>query len=147
MTAQANSTGAVCGSDGVAQVGSTRVCRLTQWSVNPTAAESAWGDSDSAGFTARKGARKDLTGTLEGKLDTSQKPAQALFMPGDIVKLVLWESTSEYWYIGRALITGYSQTLDQDSKEVVGWSADFAADGRYYRPGEAGQPTESFPTS
>ncbi len=47
---------------------------------------------------------------------------------------------------GRALITGYQLTLDQDSKEVVGWTADFGADGQYYRPGETGQPTETFPT-
>lgn len=146
MVAPANSVGAVCGSDGVVAVGTVRVCRLTNWSFNPTTSASEWGDSDSAGFTNRKNARKDGTGTLTGKLEDTQKPHQDLFMPGDTVLLALWENASEYWYIGRALITSYTVTFDQDSKEVVEWSADFGADGRYYRPGEAGQPTESFPT-
>jgi hypothetical protein len=144
-TANANSSGAVCGSDGIVGVGGVRVARLTEWSFTPTSAESAWGDSDSAGFTNRKNARKDGTGSLAGKLDGVQKPHQDLFMPGDIVDLTLWESGSEYWYV-RALITSYSSTFDQDSKEVVSWTADFGADGQYYRPGEAGQPSEDFPT-
>lgn len=147
MVAPANSVGAVCGSDGVAVVGSTRVCRLTSWSFNPTASSSEWGDSDSAGYTNVKNARKAGTGSIAGKLEVTQKPHKALFLPGDTVKLVLWESQSEYWYLARAHINSYNLTFDQDSKEVVEWTADFASDGKYYRPGESGQPTETFPTS
>ena len=146
MVAPANSSGAVCGSDGVVAVGTTRVARLTQWSFTPAASSSEWGDSDSAGFTNVKNARKSGSGSLTGKLEATQKAHQDLFMPGDIVKLVLWESANEYWYIGRAHIGSYAITFDQDTKEVVEWSVDFAADGQYYRPGEAGQPTEAFPT-
>lgn len=146
MVAGANSVGAVCGSDGIAVVGSTRVSRLTNWSFNPTATSSKWGDSDSAGFENTKTARKAGTGSLAGKMEETQKVHQDLFMPGDTVKLLLWENTTEYWYIGRAHIDGYSVTFDQDTKEVVEWTADFSSDGQYYRPGESGQPNESFPS-
>jgi hypothetical protein len=37
-------------------------------------------------------------------------------------------------------------TYDQDSKEVVEWTADFGADGKYYYPGESGAPVETLPT-
>lgn len=146
--AGANSVGAVCGADGIAAVDNTRVARLTNWSVNPTSSVSEWGDSDSAGFTCVKAARKALSGTLTVKLDSNQKPHKSLFMPGDTVELVLWEdATSDYWYIGRAVITSYTVTFDQDTKEVVECSADFSSDGQYYRPGETGIPSEAFPSS
>jgi hypothetical protein len=147
MAGVATSDGAVCGSDGVAAVAGTRVCRLTQWTFNPTTSTSEWGDSDSAGYTNRKGARKDGTGSLVGKMEDTQKVHQDLFMPGDTVQLTLWENaTTDYWYMARALITNYSVTFDQDTKEVVEWNADFGADGKYFRPGEAGIPSQSFPS-
>lgn len=120
------------------------VARITQWSFNPTAAESAWGDSDSGGYTNRVGARKDGTGSLTGKFDSDNK-AYDLFMPGDTVKLVLWETATDYWVIECALITSFTVTYDQDTKEVVEWSADFGADGKYYYPGEVGAPAETLP--
>jgi hypothetical protein len=130
---------------GKAVVDDTLIARITQWTFNPTSAESAWGDSDSGGYTNRVGARLDGTGNLTGKFDTSNK-VYDLFMPGDTVKLVLWESAADYWVLECALITSFSVTYDQDSKEVVEWTADFGADGKYYYPGEAGAPVETLPT-
>ena len=134
------------GEDGYVTVDGTLVARLTQWSFNPTAAESAWGDSDSAGYTNRKAARKDGTGSMTGKFDTSNK-VYDLFMPGDAVELVLWESKTEYWALPCAIITSFEVTYDQDSKEVVEWTADFGADGKYYYPGESGAPSHTFPAT
>jgi len=139
-----SSSSARTGELGKVVVDDTLVARITQWSFNPTAAESAWGDSDSGGYTNRVAARKDGTGSMTGKFDTDSK-VYDLFMPGDTVKIVLWESATDYWVLECALITSFTVTYDQDSKEVVEWSADFGADGKYYYPGEAGAPVEVLP--
>lgn len=140
-----SSSTARTGSAGKAVVDDTLVARLTEWTFNPTADESAWGDSDSAGYTNRVSGRKDGTGSITGKFDTTNK-VYDLFMPGDTVKLVLWESATDYWVLECALITSFTVTYNQDTKEVVEWSADFGADGKYYYPGESGAPTEILPS-
>ena len=139
-----SSASARTGELGKAVVDSTLIARITQWTFNPTAAESAWGDSDSGGYTNRVSGRKDGTGNLTGKFDTTNK-VYDLFMPGDSVKLVLWESATDYWVMECCLITSFSVTYNNDTKEVVEWTADFGADGKYYYPGEAGAPVESLP--
>jgi len=139
-----SSSTARTGAAGKAVVDDTLVARLTQWDFNPTAAESAWGDSDSAGYTNRVAGRKDGTGSITGKFDTTSK-IYDLFTPGDTVELVLWESLTDYWVIPCALITNFTVTYNQDTKEVVEWSADFGADGKYYYPGESGAPVHTLP--
>lgn len=141
----ANSSTAVSGRDGKAVVDGSLVARLTQWSINPSTSESAWGDSDSQGYTARARARKDCTGSIQGKFDTGSK-IYTLFEAGDIVELVLWEDASNYWAFPRVLITSFNLVFDQDTQEVVGWTADFGADGIFYRPGASGAPTETLPS-
>lgn len=137
---------AVSGEIGKAVIDGTLVTRLTLWRINRQTSETAWGDSDSAGFTNRKAARRDLTGSIGGKLD-SERYAYNIFDDGDIVTLVLWENATRYWYIGSALIQNFQVEWNPDTKEVVAWTADFGADGRYYRPGEAGAPAASLPSS
>lgn len=139
-----SSASARTGELGKVVVDDALVARITQWSFNPTAAESAWGDSDSGGYTNRVGARKDGTGSMTGKFDEDSK-VYDLFMPGDTVKIVLWETATDYWVLECALITSFTVTYDQDTKEVVEWSADFGADGKYYYPGEVGAPAETLP--
>ena len=141
----ANSSTSKSGRLGKAVVDDVLVARLTQWSVNPTSSESAWGDSDGAGYTNRAKARLDCTGSIQGKFDTGST-VYATFMPGDIVKLVLWEDATNYWAFPCVLITSFNFTVDQDTQEVIGWSADFGADGIFYRPGQSGAPTETLPS-
>lgn len=129
---------------GKAIVDDVAIARITQWSVNTTVGESAWGDSDCGAFTVRKAARKDATGTVTGKFDTGT-PTYTLFQSGDIVKLVLWENAADYWAFPSALIQSYTETVDVDTKEAIEWSATFGADGVYFRPGEAGAPVETLP--
>lgn len=145
-TAAANAATVVCGSEGVVGVNGTRVCRITEWSFNPTFTNiTEFGDSDSQGYTNRACGRKDGSGSFSGRLDTGQHPT-SLFLPGDVVNLTLWETASTYWNIPRALITSFEVTFDNDAKEPVSWTAEFVPDGIYYAPGQAGQPTEPFPT-
>lgn len=144
MSAPANGSTARTGKDAMAVIENELVARMTSWSLNTSCGESAWGDSDSEGHTNRAAARKDATGSLAGKFDEDDKTYD-LFVAGDIVTLVLWENTEDYWYFGRALIQNFQVQYDQDTKEVVGWTADFGEDGKSYYPGEAGQPAATLP--
>ena len=136
---------AVSGELGKAVIDDSLVARITTWSINRQSSESAWGDSDSGGFTNRKRARRDATGTISGKLDSDDLQYN-LFDDGDIVELVLWEDATRYWVIPRALIQNFQLEFNTDTKEVVGWTASFGADGQYYKPGENGAPVQTLPT-
>lgn len=122
------------------------VLRMTQWTINPSTSETTWGDSDSEGFTNRKGARRDGTGTVQGKFDTD-RTIYDLVREGDEIKLALWENGTDYWSIPNALVQNYTLTYDQDTKEVVGWNLSWGAIGRFYHPGESGAPSYTLPAS
>lgn len=146
MTVPANGSTARTGRDADVAVGSTLVARCTQWSLDESAAESAWGDSNSEGYTNRSLGRKDATGNIQGKLD-EDVPCYDLFAPGDIVEITLWEDDETYYYFGRAFIRTFNVLYNIDTREVVGWTATFASDGKYYRPGEAGIPSKTKPAA
>lgn len=136
-----SSTGSMIGRYGQILVGTTLLARVTQWAVNPKmATTSEWGDSDSGGYTNRAPGRIDCTFTCEGKFETGAA-STTLFAPGDIVLAQLWVATagaygvSLYWHFPRALCTDYKLTVNIDSEEVVGWTAEFGADGSFQRPG------------
>lgn len=141
-----SSDSVLTGNAGKVEVDDTEIARITQWEVNPTAEESAWGDSDSAGYTNRVSGRKDCTGSFAGKFDNDAE-VYDLFMPGDIAELVFWQSATpaNYWHFPCALIQGFSMTVNMDTKEAVDWTAEFGADGIFYRPGQSGAPAETYP--
>lgn len=129
---------------GKAVVDSDLIARLKQWSLNKEASETAWGDSDSEGYTNRKKARIDGTGSIVGAFDEDTK-AYDLFQAGDAPELVLFETATDYWAFPSSLIKNYQVTYNQDTKEVVEWTSDFGADGKFYYPGEAGAPAHTLP--
>lgn len=131
-----------------AVVAGSRIARMTQWSLTDTVSETAWGDSDNGEFTVRKKARRECSGDLQGKYDTDEPPNRT-FNAGDCVALVLWEDVNDadaYWYITEALIQSYAVTFNQDSKEVVGWTANWASSGRFYPPYASNAPSASAPS-
>jgi len=139
-----SSASTMTGRLGAFQVGGTTVARATQWSVNPNlASQSEWGDSDSEGFTNRASGRRDATFSNEGKYDTGTEFFD-LFQLGDIVEpAVLWlgkTTAGLYWHFPRALNQGFTLVTNVDTEEVIGWTGDWGADGRFYRPGEANAP-------
>ena len=136
----------VMGDAGEVVADGTAVARLTQWSVNPKISDSAWGDNDSAGYTNRKGARKDASGGIEGKFDSSNTPHSYTLDIGDEPSLVLWINTTLYWWFPCVLITNYQLTINMDSKEVVGWSADWGSAGIFSYPGQSGTASKSYPS-
>ena len=127
---------AITGTDGVAVVNSDVIFRLKNWSINPTSGESVWGDSDSAGYTVRQKARLEATASMTGILDTNG-PIYDVFQAGDVHDIVLWQSRSshDHWWFPSALITSFNLTSDVDTKEVMEWTCDFGADGKFWRPG------------
>lgn len=130
------------------------VARITQWRLNRATSETAWGDSDSQGFTNRKAARRDATGSITFKYDeTSGRKPHEYLDDGDRVKLVLWEdniaeggTNNDYYVFPSALIQNVEHTVNPDTKEVIEVAANFGSDGRYYKPGEAGAPSETLPS-
>ena len=134
------------GYDGKAMKGNALIARVTQWQIEETVNESAWGDSSTEGYTARLGGRLDLTGTIEGKYDSVSK-IYPVCRPRDCMNLALWVTSSagDYWYIP-AMIRTFSFLVNIDTGEVIGWTVTFGANGKYYYPGEASIPSVSLPS-
>lgn len=137
---------ALTGRLGKITVDGNDVARTTSWEVSPSLANvSEWGDSDSEGYTNRAAGRKDAQFSTEGKFDTNDEQYD-LFQPGDICAVVLFMNTSLYWSFARAMCRDFKMAINIDSEEVVGWSASWGPDGKYYYPGQAGQPAASYPS-
>lgn len=132
------------GNAGKVEVDDNLIARIKQWSLTTTSAPQAFGDSDSGGYTNRVPGRLDATGSLTGVYDMDD-PVYDLFVPGDVVELVLWERTAKYWAFPCVVMDNFRVTFNMDTKEAVEWSADFAADGIFYAPGQSGAPAESYP--
>lgn len=130
---------------GRAVVDDQLIARTTQWGVQRKSGSSEWGDSDSAGYTNRSAGRKDATFSTEGKYDTTDE-VWDLFQPEDIAEVVLWLNiTTLFWEFPRALNTDFNLTVNVDTEEVIGWTANWGADGVFYSPGEAGAGAHSIP--
>ncbi len=126
------------------------IARTKKWDVSSSlASKSEWGDSDSAGYTNRAAGRRDGTFSTEGVYDTSAKVIN-IFAPGDSPHATLWQdgvtaNALFYWDFPRALNSDFKLSVNIDTEEVEGWSADWGADGIFYPPGAAGAPTLTLP--
>lgn len=139
-------TTALTGRNGKFVVDGSLIARLTQWQVSPKLASSSeWGDSDTAGYTARTAGRKDASFNAEGKYDTADEQYDIFFI-GDKAQAELWmDATALYWGFPMALCSDFSMSVNIDSEEVLGWSSSWAADGIFYYPGQAGAPVRTLP--
>lgn len=133
------------GRNGKFTVEGTTVARLTQWQVSPKLATSSqWGDSDTAGYTARMAGRKDSTFNTEGKYDTDAEQYD-LFFIGDKAAADLWmDATALYWAFPCAMCSDFGMSVNVDSEEVIGWTSSWGADGIFYYPGQSGAPARSL---
>lgn len=119
------------------------VLRIARWRVRPQLIEyAAWADSDTAGRIARAPGAKDGLFTTQGVYDF-RLPALAsynLFQPGDKRTVHLWMDktiANFYWRFPSALCLDFELIVDVDTERVVGWSAEWGADGIFYRPFES----------
>lgn len=141
-----NGQQALGGKDGKVVIDNEIIVRVKQWTVNAVASESVWGDSGSAGYTFRKAARWDATGTIVGVMDDvtrvyGQIASATTDMVGRAIVLNLWEkhaNSGRGWYFPCAIISGFDITVDMDTKEVVEYTITWGADGQWYRPGRNG---------
>jgi hypothetical protein len=103
---------------------------------------SEWGDSDSSGYTNRAAGRRDATFSTEGKYDTTDEVFD-LFYPGDILETYLYmtkvvtPAADVHWHFPRAACSDFKLSVNIDSEEVIGWTADWGADGVFYYPGQS----------
>jgi hypothetical protein len=141
-----SSLNSLVGRGGRHVVETTLVSRLKTWAVNPKlATHSEWGDSDTAGFTARAEGRHDATFDTAGVYDTANEQFD-LFQEGDILISTLWMNlTTLYWDFPRSLCMDFKLNVNIETEEVIGWDSSWGADGVYYRPGEAGAPARTLP--
>lgn len=116
-----------------------KIARITQWDVNPVLdTQTDWGDSDGAGYTLRAPGRKGATATTEGKFDTFFE-VYDVFKPDETrAKLCLYMNANLFWDFPCALCTSFSLTVNVDTQEVIGWTAEWGNDGIFYYPGDAG---------
>ena len=135
----------VMGTVGEVVLDTTAIANMTQWTVTDTQNVSEWGDSDSEGYTNRKGARKDGTGSVEGKLNTAAAIYEVVNADAE-PEQTCWITETLYYNFPCVIFTNFKLTVNTDSKEVLGWSVDFGAAGKFYRPGAAGAPSKSYPT-
>lgn len=134
----------VMGTAGEVVLDSTAISNLTQWTLTDTQNVSEWGDSDSLGCTNRKGARRDATGSEEGKLNTAAEIYDTVNASAE-PEQTCWINATLYYNFPCVVFTNFKLTVNTDSKEVVGWSVDFGAAGVFYRPGEANAPSKTYP--
>jgi len=139
---------AINGKYGKAVIDGTLVTRLTNWRINPIATTSVWADSESAGYANSLTARKHATGTIGGKFDTNKKP-YTIFDVGDNVILALFNELSStlYWLFLSANITSFEMETDIDGLTVVGWTANWEADGIFYSPSQNKPIAVTLPSS
>ena len=143
----ASGVSALSGVDGKVVINNKIISRVKQWTLNNTWAESAWGDSGSGGYTFRKRARNDATGTVVGVMDDgannriyAEIASAATDFVGRSVTISLWEKHGDAgrgWWFPCALIQSFDITLDMDTKEVVEYTLSWGADGIFYRPAQS----------
>lgn len=120
------------GKDGKVLAGATQLAEITKWTFNPKSNNPAWASSDSAGYKKRVAGVKDGGGSIEGKFDSSSK-FYTLVAEGDEVTLKLYLDATRYYSVP-AIIDDYSLTVDMDTGDVVGWSANFSTNGAWTEP-------------
>ena len=138
-----SSEGTLTGRNGKFYIETTAVARCTQWSINKKLAnKSEWGDSDSEGYTNRAAGRKDATFSAGGKYQTDDEVFD-IFQPEDVVEtflylaLVVSPASDIHWHFPRALCDDFKMEVNIDTEEVIGWTSEWGADGKFYYPGES----------
>ena len=127
------------------EVDGVAIARTTEWELTEEVEVTEFGDSDSEGYTNAVPGRRKASGSMTGKFDNDE-PVYDLMAAGDYVALVLWENTTSYWAMPCVLITSFNIVYNKDTKEPVEWTADFTSDNIYYRPGQSGAPSETYPS-
>ena len=109
-----------------------QVCQITKWTMDPKVNISAFAHNCSGGFKVRVSGTKDATGTIEGKWDPDDPITDTLDV-GTEVTLNLHYNTTQKWIVP-AVIESLSLSVDMDSGEVDGWTANWGLNGAWTKP-------------
>jgi len=120
------------GKDGKVVVGATTLAEITHWTFRTESNNVAYGSSATAGFRRRVAGIKDGRGTVRGKLDPAD-PLDSIFDEGDTVTLLLYVDATHFYSVP-ALVDSVEFEVDIDRGDIVGWIAEFSADGAWTKP-------------
>lgn len=104
----------------------TKICEVTKWTLDPTAAISKYHSNCTAGHKRAVTGVRDTKGTIEIKVDGE---AGAGYAPGQelSLKLALDDTGNNYFAIKHAVISGAPLEVDIDDGAVVGITYAFEA--------------------
>ena len=116
------------------------VAELTKWVFNPKATNPAYRSNKTGGFTARVIGYKDGSGSIDGKWEPTDV-ATAWLAEGNKADLKLTVTDSQM-YLVPALFNSFQLTVDVDTAEVTGWTANFDTTDAWTAPSSmASMPT------
>ena len=126
-------TGPVSGIQGYVVCDNHRIARIKSWTATVSADEIMVADSDSGVFKRRIAGRYDIQGSFDFNYDTNF-PQTSCIVEGDCCDLVLWieQDVGHYWFVDDAFIKSLSLTVNVETAELVGGTAEFANGNAYY---------------
>ncbi|MDZ4781242.1 MAG: hypothetical protein SGJ19_13390 [Planctomycetia bacterium] len=122
----------ISGKDGKVMIGVTAVANITFWNFSTLAQNPAYASSATAGHRKRLGGVKDGGGVIRGKLDLTDAVTNDV-NEGDSVTLLLYLNATKFYSVP-AVIDRLQFEVDIDSGDVVGWEAEFGANGAWTKP-------------
>lgn len=121
---------AYSGKSGSVTVGGAAVADVTKWSAEHKGEVTAFGSSSSGGWKTRVDGTEEVTGDIEGKV---QSGAGAPIARGTIVALVLLTGGGQT-LSGNAMIESISYEVDIDTGAPVSFKATFGSSGSWTTP-------------
>ncbi len=122
----------ISGKDGKVMIGATTLADITFWTLATASNNPAYASSATSGHKKRVAGVKDASGSIQGKLDVAD-PVTDDFDEGDAVTLLLYIDATRFYSVP-AIIDSINFEVDIDTGEVIGWTADYSADGAWTKP-------------
>lgn len=126
---------ALSGKDGLVKSGSTTIALITGWEMQKEAVTTRFASSDSAGYKATVAGVKDMTGSIEGMLDTAASTGgQPLMAEGVSGSLKLYFDATRFWTVPAVIKNFKVGKVDIDDGKVIPFTANFESNGTYTEP-------------
>jgi len=130
----------------------TEIARITSWTINQKPISvTKWADSDTGGFVWNAPGPREATITTVGKFQIGILSQWNMFRGGDYAALRLFVDNrdpfedgisveealrrADRYEINPALCTEYNLTMNIDTEEVVGWTAEWVSCGEFSMTG------------
>lgn len=126
--------GLITGRDGRVLRDGAAVADIAGWSLLTAARGKSYASSATGGYRRRVAGVREASGKVAGKLG-GESPASlgGVLTEGDAVVLRLHVSPA-HWYEVPAVIDTLRVVVDVERDEIVGWEAEYTADGEWTEP-------------